>query len=135
MNLDLSSYPENLTLIGLTLHEKYIGSKKHHKIQCNMCGHTWMATPYSRIQLYRNNGTNGCPECAKTRRYSENRANVIKLLQERFEILSEYDGSQTENKITVKNKTCGHTFESTPTNLLHRGVKCAVCNRFPSPTN
>jgi hypothetical protein len=63
-------------------------------------------------------------------RYEQSRAKSIRTIQAKgFEILSEYDGRQcTVTKIKVRNITCGHIFEAASGNLIHRNVKCPICN-------
>jgi hypothetical protein len=132
------SYPQKLIDIGLEIVGEYRGSRKHQLLRCLECGNEFIATPKSKMNNFRNHGYTGCPECTKLKRYKEKWNNNIKRIEEKFEILSEWNGGygtgqQTyEEKIdiTVRNKECGHVFTSKASNLLGREVNCPECNRI-----
>jgi len=129
-----TTYPDKLKDIGLTLLEQYTGSKKHHLMKCNTCEHEWSATPKSKIANFKKFGKGGCPECTKRLREENDyipkrKAFIQKILNNGFEILSDYDGSQElNNKFTVRNIKCGHVFETRPKNIISRNVNCPICN-------
>ncbi len=70
---------------------------------------------------------------AETLKHRRGRSQTIARLQERFDILSEFDGSYVRDNIPtsviVRNRTCGHIFTSTAKNLLSRHVNCPACNK------
>jgi hypothetical protein len=88
---------------------------------------------FLNYKTLKSGGAGGCPECTNKTKHLKTREANLKKLQERFDILSEYDGRVVLNKtnihvnVTVRNKTCGHTFTSTSKNLLTRDVECGVC--------
>lgn len=137
--LSMSEYETSLINDNnIKLLETFKGAKLHHRMQCMTCNHIWSATPISKRQTFKKNGVSGCPECNMKRRdttYATSRESNIASLRERgIEILTPgYDGRRhtvdeyTYSKILVRNTTCGHTFECTPTNLLARHVECGVC--------
>lgn len=127
------TYPEQLAAFGLTIIGPFTTTKAKHTLQCDKCNNVWEATPISKVQAYKKYGTNGCPKCnlAKKSDIVGTKRDVArqKLTDKGFEVLSEWDGSQsTTYKILVRNIKCQHEFESAPGNLLHRDVQCPVCN-------
>ena len=124
--IDLTKYPENLSLIGLTLLEPYKGSKAHHQIQCKNCTHVWSATPLSKIQAFKKFGTNGCPQCCKNRIQQTKDETKKTIEQHGFTVLGEYTNSKT--KLLVRNNSCGHEWETTPEHIIGAKVNCKICN-------
>ena len=122
-------YVNKLKDIGITLLEPFVGSKKHHQLECDNCKHQWSATPISKLQAYKKWKMNGCPNCRDDKRYCEIRDKIIQQLKNRnIEVLSNYRSlSQTHNKLIFKNNNCGHTFDAYPGNVLYRGVDCPTC--------
>jgi len=124
----MSTYPERLEAIGIQLITPFTTAKAKHSMMCLNCDHVWSATPIAKLQAFKKRGTNGCPECTTIAKYATERAAFIAKIEERFEILSEYDGQQnTASWIIVRNKSCGHEFETSPGNLVHKHVECAIC--------
>lgn len=124
------TYEEHLKLIGLELLQPLGLTKEHHLMKCLNCAYEWRATPVSKVQAFKLYGHNGCPQCRKNLRYGKKHDENIASISEKFDILSEYDGSDnTTTKITVRNKDCSHTFEAAPGNLLHKGTSCPICNK------
>ena len=127
----MSTYPERLEDIGIELVTEFTTAKSQHELRCMNCSNVWTATPISKLQAHKKYGFNGCPACHKVRADSlklGKRTAFIAKIEERFEILSEYDGQQvTTSYITVRNKSCGHVFESAPGNLIHATVECSIC--------
>lgn len=128
--MNTPTYPDQLLAIGIRLLHPFTTAKAHQEMQCVYCTHNWVATPIAKLQVYKKTGMKGCPQCTKHATYNSKRlAATQRITDKGFEILSDYDGTQsTTYKISVRNKTCGHTFEVAPGNLLHRDVKCPVCN-------
>lgn len=126
-----------LTNNKIKLLDPYQTAKAHHQMQCLTCMHIWSATPLSKKQTFKKHGVSGCPKCNSTKaniRKSESRQKNIQVVKDRgFEILSKWDGERCRGrddntfKITVKNTTCGHSFDITVANLLANEVNCAVC--------
>lgn len=126
------TYHEKLLGIGITLLEEFKGPKIHHLMQCNVCNHKWSSTPTSKMQSFRKNNTNGCPNCLHLKKQKDLlviRQKVLDGLTARGIVcISEYKGIQSSpDLIHVKNINCGHDFWITPTNLIHNGVNCSVC--------
>lgn len=133
-----TTYPAKLKQIGIELLEDFKGTKIHHNMKCMNCSHVWLATPLAKLQIsFKKYGVNGCPACENKRRDNHKaiirQANVQKLQARGFEIISNWDGRRVNDvkniptKVTVRNKTCGHTFTSEAKNLLARGVECPTC--------
>lgn len=109
--------------------------KEHHHLRCLTCGYAWFATPLSKVQTHKKYGVSGCPKCKKKRQQARleeiQQQTKQKLEKLGLDVLSEWDGSYYINKqsteITVRNKTCGHTFTSLVKNILTRNVTCSVC--------
>lgn len=133
-DIDLS-YPSKLKAIGITLLEQFTGAKKQHLMQCDSCQYEWEATPISKLQNFKKWGRGGCPECHRTKEYSERREqNIVSIQTRGFEILSPFNGSYVneENvptRLTVRNTNCNHQFDIDAKNLLSRNVICPICNK------
>ena len=133
------SYPATLLNDNkIVLLEPFSGAKKHHAMQCTVCGHQWSATPISKRQAFRKYGVSGCPQCNDAKKeegYQAKRSDNIQRLKDRgIEILDPtYDGRRhpkdayTYTKVLVRNTNCGHEFYCSPTNLLQCEVECSVC--------
>lgn len=123
---------DKLLFHNIKLLEPLKAVKQHHKMQCLKCEHVWEATVLSKTQLPKNPEL-GCPKCSERRAedsYNICRQRNIEILKSRgIEIVEEnYDGRRSDEKIKVKNTTCGHIFECTPSNLLGGAeVVCGVC--------
>lgn len=130
------SYVEKLKDIKIEICEEYHGSKQHHKMRCLLCAYEWVATPIAKVRCYNKHKMVGCPKCTAKQKYENERAQNLSQLQERFEIISDYDGKYSGDKtsqaipITVRNKSCGHLFTSSSKNLLTRDVVCPICNNY-----
>lgn len=124
-------YPEKIYAIGLSIIGPFTASHKHHLLKCNSCGHEWSATPLAKINAYKKYKNPGCPACTYEKRYGKGfEQNKIDIENRGFEILSDTKiKHQTVDKIVVRNKKCGHTFETYPGNILHRDIECPVCAR------
>ena len=106
--------------------------KDKHDITCLVCGTIAHSSIQSRVQTFNKRGTNGCKVCLDLTKYQNNRELFIKQITDNgYEILTpEYDGNQQScTIITVKRNDCGHSFDITPTNLVHRSVICPICNK------
>lgn len=130
------NYERQLIDIGLRLLEPLQQVKKHHKMQCLECKYSWSATPISKIQNYKKNGTIGCPQCTNIKKYTQVRiANVERIKDRGFDILSNWDGTVAVGylskplQVTVRNKSCLHTFTTDSKNLLTKNVTCPICAR------
>lgn len=136
-----TTYPAKLKQIGIELLEPFKGSKIHHLMKCMNCSHEWSATPLAKLQIsFKKYGVNGCPNCNLARQTAEkkiSRAKNIKQLEDRgLEILSNWSGQRVADKnnthvfVKIRNKRCGHVFESNAVNLLTRGVECPTCAKM-----
>ena len=93
-----SEYAERFaetTKVELT--DPYIGYAQKHAMRCLLCGHEFIATPRTRLQMFRNRGTIGCPSClgkVKQEKHDESRqANLQTFTNLGLKILTEdYDG-------------------------------------------
>jgi len=123
----------------IKLLEPFTGAKKHHTMECLVCGHIWRATPISKRRNYKIYGKGGCPQCNTTTRdtgYKKIREQNLKKLKDRGIVVltKDYDGrtyldydNNPHKKIKVKNLNCGHIFECSPSNLLNAKTECAIC--------
>lgn len=116
--------------------EPYRGAKVHHKMRCMVCNHIWEATPISKSQTFKKYGVGGCPSCferEKQKRFKDQRNVNIQKLEQRFDIISKYDGRFVLDKsnlpvmVIVRNKQCGHTFTASAKNLIAKNTECGVC--------
>ena len=136
------SYLQKLIDIGLEIVGEYRGAKKHQLLRCLECGNEFTATPISKLTNFRKHGLTGCPDCTMIKRHKKAWSNNIKKVEEKFEILSEWNGELTKSDnsngstyeekvdITVRNKDCGHKFISKAFSLLIKKVNCPECNRI-----
>lgn len=141
MTYEYNPTPYELALmkIGIKLGEPFKRAKEHHLLICNHCGHTWSATPLSKLQAFKKYGHNGCPLCNKRRVDERNTItrsqNMQTVLSKGLEVLSEWDGRNAEGAkckpimVTVRNTECGHTFTSNAVNLLRTDIICTVCGK------
>lgn len=125
------NYTEILDKMQISLLEPLKQVKRFHKMKCLVCDHEWSATPISKVHNFRKNGYRGCPECYSTTRSKEERQAFIQKIKDKgFTILSEYDGNQRFGvKVTVRNNSCGHEFNTDPRNLGNKQVNCPRCNK------
>ena len=129
--LEKLPYPDKIYAIGLKIVGPFTASHKHHLLECGSCGNQWTATPLAKVSAYKKYLNPGCPVCTHNKRYGETQNQARTFIEERgFEILSTGPIKQTTmEKIIVRNKKCGHTFESAPGNLIHNNVECPICAR------
>ena len=136
-NIDYAKKLEEENKIKLL--EEFKGTKKHHKMQCLICGYVWSATPAAKFQAKKKRGSNGCPNCnemKKQEKYEKIRKKNLERLKKRGIIVLDknYDGriyldykNNPHKKIKVKNINCGHVFYCSPANLLLAETECSVC--------
>lgn len=105
--------------------EEFRGVDTKIKVECNICGNIWEATP-SHLK----NGE-GCPVCARnklSKLFVKEKQKFIKEMKEidpTIKIVGEYKNSKT--KIKCKCKDCRYEWEALPSNLLrYRG--CPSCS-------
>lgn len=129
--LNALPYPDKIYAIGLKIIGPFTASNKHHQLECGTCGHQWSATPLAKITAYKKYKNPGCPVCTHEKRYGHHaKANKQNIEDKGFEILStDVIKQTTTDKIIVRNTKCGHTFETTAGNILHRDIECPVCAR------
>ena len=133
------TYPNRLLEIGITLLEPFIGSTKHHQLQCNNCNHIWSATPLSKLQAFKKYGFNGCPNCNNIRIKERNNITRQQNLQIVYDkgliIKSDWDGRNAVGKnctpffVTFENPKCGHTFTCNAVNILRTDTVCTICGK------
>ena len=112
---------KNINVVPIEEYKSY-----HEKIKVKFdCGHECFISPAKLL------GGGGCGLCksktiskAKIDRVKNKNVKQIKELG--YEVLSEYKGFR--NKITVKNKSCGHIYEARIGNIL-KGSGCPKCSR------
>lgn len=106
-------------------------------MECVVCNHIWSASPLSKIQTFKKFGYNGCPNCKQIR---TNQKNLITRQQNKDFLTNNglvypdwWTGQRVLDKdnapidLPVIQTKCGHSFTSTVTNLLTKGIICAVC--------
>ena len=145
---DSSTVDELLNNNRIKLLEPYKGAKSHHNMQCIVCDHIWSATPLSKKQTFRKYGVSGCPQCNTSRRnaqYDVIRQKRLEELQARGIVINtegydgrlrlDYNGLMKDEKISVTNTNCGHTFLVSPGNLIQAEVECGVCGPYKRVAN
>lgn len=99
----------------------YISSGHPTMFNCMInSDHVWETTPTSILH----NGS-GCPFCAGNVMYTK--SDIQQQLRDDIEIVGEYGGMN--NKTTFR---CGkgHTWKTSPNNLIHHNRKCPVCHPY-----
>lgn len=121
---------EKLLEMKLQLLTPYTKYKDKHQLKCLVCGQTTESSIQSRVQANKKNGTNGCPVC-KQSIYSNAKQKFLQQINDKgYDVITpDYDGNQSSNVITVQRRECGHIFDITPTNLIHRDVICPLCSK------
>ena len=102
---------------------------------CDICGKEMNTFPKGILQKYKIDHIPGCAECKQKIRYSENRKEEIKSLNDKFEFINVDLGGKQSQLVTVKNKVCGHIFETNLMYLLFNNVRCAVCGNKDAHLN
>lgn len=129
------TYPKLLASENrIKLLEPFTGAKKHHKMQCLVCGHVWSATPISKRQTLKKNGVSGCPNCNNKRKKTScdaiQQKHIIALHERGIEIVGDYAGLRSmAKKVTFHNRNCGHTFERYPGYVVSGATDCTVCGK------
>lgn len=118
----------------IKLLDQFIGTKKHHKMQCLVCDHIWTATPLSKRQTYKKYGVSGCPNCNTTRKKIVNsqiqQLHLDDLNSRGVRVLSDFTALRTTTqKLLFFNEHCGHTFETYPGNVIELETSCTVCGK------
>lgn len=104
---------------NISIIEAYQGTERKIAVRCNVCQHEWSVSPSSIL-----NGI-GCPKCAGTAKKTHDCfATEMGASNPAIEIMGQYVNNKS--KITVKCKTCGNEWQSTPHNLLN-GHGCPAC--------
>lgn len=98
--------------------------------RCLLCGVTVCLSGKYLRSRYKKYGSVGCAECNRNRTRKDFIETVKQKLSNNFYLLSDIM-QDTKNlhkdKITVKSKTCGHTFSTVVEYLIHKNVKCPIC--------
>ena len=111
---------KNINAIPIEEYKSY-----HEKIKVKFdCGHECFISPAKLL------GGGGCGLCkgktiSKAKITSVKSKNIKQIEELGYEVLSEYTGFR--NKITVKNKSCGHIYEARIGNIL-KGSGCPKCS-------
>lgn len=109
------AFGDKYTILG-----RYIKSNEKILIRNNDCGHEYHVIP-NNIQQ-----GNGCAECDKHKKRSHNDfvEHVYELVEEEYEVMSEYINSETH--IIVKHNKCGNSYLVKPSNFSS-GRRCPRC--------
>lgn len=99
--------------------EIYKGTNIKILVRDKVCLHEWKAEPDSLLRGH------GCPVCCNNPKTTEQFKKELKEINSNIEVLSEYIGANI--KILVKDKVCGHTWDSSTPNRLLRGIGCPTC--------
>lgn len=110
----ISEITPTIKIIG-----RYTTNKTKISVKCATCGYEWNTTPAMLLK-----GA-GCVSCAglkkkTTEEFIEQLAKVSPSIEVQGEYLN------TNTKIRVRNKDCGHSWHATPNSLL-RGSNCPKC--------
>ena len=98
---------------------RYTANKAPISVKCTVCGYEWSTTPTMLLKGV------GCISCAglkkkTTEEFIEQMANISPSI----EVQGEYINTNT--KLKIRNKDCGHSWYATPNSLL-RGSNCPKC--------
>ena len=102
--------------------EEYKGMLTPIKVQCNICGHVWNATPNNLLRY-----AAPCPECAKKKRIKEHVSFIeeLRIKNPYIKVLGKYVTSHTA--LPCECLLCGHIWNPKPYVLLN-GIGCPNCN-------
>jgi hypothetical protein len=118
---ELSSINKNILPL-----EKYHSDGTPILVKCLICGHEWKAIP---THLLKNHG---CPQCARKLVGLKKRKNLNDFLldlKKKNPTIAYIDGfEKMHSKVTFKSKICGHTWKSTPNNVIYGGSGCPICS-------
>lgn len=119
---------DNVEVLG-----EYVNNVTPVLIRYKDCGHEEEKLPVKLI-----NKKHGCIQCryirlSETKTKSTNR--YIRDLKSKgidyIDILGEYNG--VKEKVLVKNRKCGHTYEVNAGNLLNQESGCPICHGIKNP--
>lgn len=98
---------------------RYYANKAPISVKCTVCGYEWSTTP---AMLLKGRGCASCMGLKKktTAEFIEQLATISPSIEVQGEYLN------TNTKIQVRNKNCGHSWYATPNSLL-RGSNCPQC--------
>ena len=97
----------------------YTANKEAISVKCTRCGYEWSTTPVLLLK------GSGCISCAGLKKKTtEEFIKQLAIVSPSIEVQGEY--SNTNTKIKVKNKDCGHSWYAKPNSLL-RGSNCPKC--------
>jgi hypothetical protein len=104
----------NIEVLG-----EYKGCKQKILVKNKICNHEWRSQPSNLL-----NGC-GCPKCLGKNKTTKEFIKEMEKINPNIIILGEYVNSTT--KILVKNKLCGHEWDSSTPHNLSLGVCCPIC--------
>ncbi len=115
-NAEVETINPNVEVIG-----KYTGHHNKIHVRCMACGFEWTPFANSLLKGY------GCPSCANhIPRSKEQFVAELTEINPDVEVLGEYVNTQT--KVEVRCKTCGHIWSPVASSLL-QGTGCSKCAR------
>lgn len=98
---------------------RYTANKAPISVKCTVCGYEWSTTPTMLLNEA------GCVSCAGLKKKTtEEFIEQLASISPSIEVQGEYINTNT--KIKVRNKDCGHLWYATPNSLL-RGSNCPQC--------
>jgi hypothetical protein len=130
-----ASYPTSLEQENkIKLLEPFKGAKKHHRMQCIVCNHEWLATPISKRHTYIKYNVGGCPNCNNSRKEAHKKhiqqGHIDQMVSRGVIILDDFTALRTtKHKLRFKNIVCGHEFETYPGNVIEKKTTCTVCGK------
>lgn len=91
-----------------------------------VCGHSWLAAPYT---LTRGRAKSYCPNCRTNKWTTEIfRQKVAESFEgDQYEVVGEYTGSNVP--VRMRHAGCGHEWEVSPNNFLNGHTRCPVCSK------
>ena len=124
---------DRLHNIGLTIVGEYLGKSKPHTYKCSTCGYIWDGPKLSnKVESCEKSGSNGCPECYKTKKSITNSSKIGSYLSTLINNGFELVGTtipKVNDVVIFKRIECGHTFTSTINNLINvPRVGCIDCD-------
>ncbi|MGZ8924637.1 MAG: hypothetical protein ACXW2E_02015 [Nitrososphaeraceae archaeon] len=118
------TYPQQLLDIGLRLLESYKGAKKFHKMECVECGFQDKFTPLAKIQVNKQRGSIGCPNCnrkKKAAKFKERGDYVDRLLELNYKV---YDYINAKTPVLLECLICGKQKTVVPGPVIQRNKPC-----------
>lgn len=120
---EMNKINPNIIILG-----EYINVKTKILVKDIRCNHEWETSPRSLSH------GSGCPICVNNKRKNTTKQfkEKMKIVNSNIEVLGEYIGSN--NCILVRDKICGHSWDTARASSLLKGTGCPYCNSSKKKT-